>query len=234
MKRDDGLVKARALRALRADDRLGAVVRGIDVACSDGVVEVTGAVSYPWQKFYTQHMLEQVPGARLVVNMLLVEPVSRRLDEEIARELWAGYVQDPLLDERDILAEVEECVVYLRGRVPTLLHKRLAGVLAWQQDGVCDVVNDLDVTQTEPDSNEKVAEAITVALEKDPLVRGAAMTVHVGGRGDVILDGVVVRPEQQRAAESDAWCVLGVRSVENRLTVVRPPEAPEESIEQWR
>jgi osmotically-inducible protein OsmY len=35
----------------------------------------------------------------------------------------------------------------------------------------------------------------------------------------VRLDGLVHSPEQKRHAELDAWCILGVHAVDNRLEV---------------
>ncbi len=225
MKRDDDLLREGALAALRSDNRLDAASLQLDVDARDGVVELTGSVDFPWQKFYAQHVLEQVPGVKQVANLVLVEPVNRRTDEQIAQELLASYIQDPYLDEHNIHPEVEEGVVYLRGRVESLVRKRLAGVLAWWRAGVRDVINDLEVEPPESDSNEEIANAIEVVLDKDPLVDHTVVHLRVTGHGEVTLTGALPSPEQRRAAEDDAWCVVGVRAVNNQI-MVAPSEGP--------
>jgi osmotically-inducible protein OsmY len=44
-----------------------------------------------------------------------------------------------------IVVEVKDGVVTLNGEVPSLTHKRLAGVLAWWVPGVKSVVNRVEV-----------------------------------------------------------------------------------------
>lgn len=247
MKERDEELRKRALAALRADERLDRAGQGLEVDARAGVVEITGAVPHPWQKFYAQRVLEQVPGARQVVNLVLVEPAAGRTDDEIMEHLVDAYLQDPYLracivhpEIEDaalelavreaeqtcvIRPEVEDGIVYLRGRVPSLVRKRLAGVLAWWVDGVRDVINDLEVDPPEEDSNEQLADAIKVVLEKDPLVDASTVAVHVSGQGEVMLSGTVRSPEQRQAAENDTWCVLGVRNVTNNLYIVPPATA---------
>ena len=229
MKGADSELKKRALAALHADERLDAARLRLDVDGKDGMVTLTGLVPHPWQKFYAQWVLERVPGIRQVANLILVDAVPRRTDEEIAQALLRSYVEDPYLDERAIQVEVEEGIVYLRGRVPSLLRKRLASVLAWWCPGVRDVINDLEVEYPEPNDNAYLADAIKAVLEKDPLVDGSAVAVHVTGDHNVTLTGAACSPEQRRAAENDVWCVPGVRYVENRL-IITPPEVPHQRL----
>lgn len=250
-RKDDALWK-RALAALCADDRLDAANLHLEIDARDGLVELTGSVVHPWQKFYAERVLEGVPGVQQVANLSLVEPVAARTDDEIMEKIVGACLQDPYLRacivrpeiedaalERAvreaeqacvIRPEVEEGVVYLRGRVPSLVRKRLAGVLAWWVDGVRDVVNDLDVDPPEADGNEQLADALKVVLEKDPLVDASTVAVHVSGHGEVMLSGTVRSPEQRQAAENDAWCVLGVQNVTNDLYLV-PAATAEDRLE---
>ncbi|MER3438764.1 MAG: hypothetical protein C4346_14875 [Chloroflexota bacterium] len=46
------------------------------------------------------------------------------------------------------------------------------------------------------------------------------MAVHVTADHHVTLTGAARSPEEREAAENDAWCVAGTRSVDNRLEVV--------------
>ncbi len=184
-------------------------------------MELTGTVLHPWQKFRAAWVAASVPGVRRVENLLLVDPVVGRTDEEITQELIASYLHDRYLDERTIVPYVEEGIVYLRGLVPTLLQRRLAGAIAWWRAGVRDVINELEVERFEgDDTREDLAEALMVVFDTDPLVKGSPIAVLVPRLGHVILTGTAGSPEQCEAAESDAWCLLGVHSVESRLTPV--------------
>ena len=109
-------------------------------------------------------------------------------------------------------------VVTLDGEVPSLCHKRLAGVLAWWVPGTRDVVNGLEVAPPEEDSDGEITDAVRTALEKDPLLD--ADGIRVGTRGAVVtLGGVVPSEPQREMAEADAWFVFGVDEVVNRIAV---------------
>ena len=114
---------------------------------------------------------------------------------------------------------VDDGVVTLSGRVPSLSHKRLAGVLTWWVPGTRDVINDLEVWPPEEDNDDEITSAVILALGKDPLVD--ADQVHVLTRDRAVaLSGVVAGAKQKEAAEDDAWCVFGVNEVMNRLAVL--------------
>jgi hypothetical protein len=69
-----------------------------------------------------------------------------------------------------IEVSVEDGVVTLDGDVPSLSHKRLAGVLAWWAPGSCDVVNGLAVEPDDDDTDEEILDALRIVLDKDPVV----------------------------------------------------------------
>lgn len=113
---------------------------------------------------------------------------------------------------------VQDGVVFLDGAVPGLGHKRLAGVLAWWVPGTRDVVNRLLVCPPEEDSGDLIADAVRLVLEKDSRLDSAWICV-VYRRGAVVLLGHVSTEAEMTRAERDAWCVLGVDTVVNRLKV---------------
>ena len=111
---------------------------------------------------------------------------------------------------------VNDGVVTLDGQVSSLSHKRLAGVLAWWVPGSRDVVNGLEVVPVQEDSDDEIAEAVKLVLEKDPLIN--AYRIRVTVRADVVtLEGLVVNNAESEMAEMDAWYVSGVDRVVNRL-----------------
>lgn len=140
--------------------------------------------------------------------------------------IWPGNQQDEA--RRQILGtegfdgrisvEVRSGVIFLDGEVPSLGHKRLAGVLARRSHGCRGVVNRLTVGLGEHDSDEERATAVRLAICRDPALDTADIRVRV--RGPLaVLEGTVDSPIKALAAESDAASVLGVERVDNRLVV---------------
>lgn len=115
---------------------------------------------------------------------------------------------------------VEDGGVTLNGQVSSLSHKRLAGVLAWWVPGSRDVINGLEVTPAQEDSDEEITEAVKLVLEKDPLVN--ASRVRLRTRDAVVaIEGLVANDAESEMIEMDAWYVIGVDRVDNRLECER-------------
>jgi osmotically-inducible protein OsmY len=108
--------------------------------------------------------------------------------------------------------------VVLNGVVTSLSAKRLAGVLAWWVPGSRDVVNGLDVSPLQEDNDDEVADAIRLALEKNPFVNASQIRVRVRNY-TATLEGLVKNETQRHMAEADAWYVFRVDRVVNRLGV---------------
>ena len=113
---------------------------------------------------------------------------------------------------------VADGVVTLDGEAPSLARKRLAGALAWWVPGCRDVVNGLGVEPPETGSDDAIADAVEIVLEKDPFVN--AGQIRIGVRNAVVtLTGLVPAESEREMAEFDAWYVFGVDRVVNRIEV---------------
>lgn len=182
-----------------------------------------------------------VSNAR-IVDRLRVAPVERMGDAEIRDRVCKTLIQEPgldactirarLTDEMEILrrsvmepagdirVEVEDGVVILNGWVPSLSHKRLAGVLAWWVPSSRDVINGLEETPTEEDNDDEITDAVRLILEKDPFVD--AGRIRISSRNCIVtLEGLVSTERVKEMAEYDAWYVFGVDKVVNQLVVER-------------
>lgn len=114
--------------------------------------------------------------------------------------------------------EVNEGVVTLNGSAPSLVHKRLAGVMAWRASGVRDVINGIAVDPPEEDGPDQIEEAVRVALDGNPLVDSSQ--IKVGVRGHIVrLTGMASSANARELAEADAWAILGVDDVMNEIEV---------------
>jgi osmotically-inducible protein OsmY len=181
-----------------------------------------------------------VRGIGNIVDRLRVVPAERMGDAEIRDHVCKVLIQESALDTctirarvkdemkimresavepvGDIRVEVEDGVVILNGQVPSLSHKRLAGVLAWWVPGSRDVVNGLEEAPPEEDNDDEVTDAVRLVLEKDPFVN--ADQIRISTQNYVVtLEGLVLNKEVKEMAEFDAWYVFGVDKVVNKLIV---------------
>ena len=179
------------------------------------------------------------PSAR-IVDRLRVTPPQPMGDREIRDHVIKLLLEEPALEHclfesglphrleshgrgipkpiGSIAVEVRDGVVTLNGEVPSLSHKRLAGVLAWWVPGCRDVINGLEQMPPEEDNDDELTDAVRLALEKDPFVN--ASKIRVTSKDWIVtLAGLAPNDTMKRMAERDAWCVLGVKEVVNRIQV---------------
>jgi osmotically-inducible protein OsmY len=184
----------------------------------------------------------ETDGVQRIVDRLKVTPAEKMGDAEIRDHVCKVLLEEPALErclihglaggsvERvrktipepggSIIVEVKDGVVTLNGEVPSLTHKRLAGVLTWWVPGAADVINGLEEVPREEDNEDELVDAVRLVLEKDPFVN--ASKIRVSARDWVVtLDGLVPTETMKQMAERDAWYVLGVKSVVNRAEVSR-------------
>jgi osmotically-inducible protein OsmY len=206
----------------------------------DGALTLEGEVEHVAAKKLALELAIVVPGVSGIVDRLHVEPAERMADGAILDAVRNALLQESALEActlrvrskgrvetvREscfephgvIEVSVTDGVVLLDDHVTNLAQKRLAGVLAWWVPGSRDVVNGLEVTPPEDDTDDEVTDAVRIALEKDPFLN--ADQIRVSTRNDVVtLEGLVSTETQKQMAEHDAWYVFGVDNVINRLEV---------------
>jgi osmotically-inducible protein OsmY len=226
--------------ALSSEPRLNLSLHPIALSLSGGDLILEGELPSLSLKKLALVRAAAVPGVDAIVDRLRVAPSRRMSDAEIRDGVFHALVQESAFAEIAIRqrvkghsesvlrgsgspagvieCSVEDGVVTLDGDVPSLEHKRLAGVLAWWVPGSRDVVNGLGVSPREEDSDDEITEAVRLALEKDPFVNASQVRVRCE-QGTVILEGIVASDSEKEMAEADAWYVFGVGSVVNRVLV---------------
>jgi osmotically-inducible protein OsmY len=157
-----------------------------------------------------------------VVKALLAEPALKHclISSRLAKESVSHRqtIPEPI---GTIVVEVSDGAVTLDGEVPSLSHKRLAGVLAWWVPGCRDVINSLEEVPPEQDNQDndnELTDAVRLALEKDPFINASKIRVRTKD-WIVTLAGLVPNQIMKQMAERDAWSVLGVKEVVNRLQI---------------
>lgn len=225
--------------ALERDLQLDPTRHPITLSFADGVLTMEGEVSDVAAKTRALRRAAAVQGVRWVVDRLCVQRGAPAEDgairDHVRNALLADtafaeckivvrsgavtqVVHDPLRARGSIDVTVAEGMVTLDGEVPSPSHRRLAGVYAWWTSGTRNVHNRLGVTPPEEESDDEISDAVRLALEKDPLVNAAQIAVRTAG-GRVTIDGTVHTELEKEIAERDAWYVLGVDEVVNRVHV---------------
>lgn len=171
----------------------------------------------------------EVVGDRPLVDRLRVAVTRERPDNELRQAVLHRLMTEPVFLETPlreppedtdggILVEAHDGTVRLRGEVKSLSHRRLAEVLAWWTPGVADVDNRLHVAPPEEDSDDELADALRIVLEKESALDRGQLRVTVSDRV-VTLEGLVRSEANRRVAIWDCWYVPGVHDVRDELTV---------------
>ena len=231
----------REVRAtLEKDTRINLHRYPITIAMQNDDLVLAGEVEDIAAKKLALVAAAEIRGVQRIIDRLRVTPAEKMGDAEIRDHVCKVLFGEPALERcviqgfagggietvrkavpepgGSIIVEVNDSVVTLNGEVPSLTHKRLAGVLAWWVPGSRDVINGLEEVPPEEDNDDELIDAVRLVLEKDPFVN--ASKIGVGSKDWIVtLEGLVPTEMMKQMAERDAWYVLGVRQVINRIKV---------------
>lgn len=201
----------------------------IKVQSSDGVVTLSGTVSYEYHKFLAQETVAGLPGVKGVNNQLSVvgDQPKERSDGWVTMKVKAALTFRKKVSGVGTEVHTQNGVVTLSGKADSEAQKALTGEYAKDVEGVTEVRNELVVSKpdkaAERTLGEKVDDTSITAQIKTALLfhkSTHAVTTKVATR-----DGVVtLRGEAKNGAEKELVTKLsedikGVRLVKNRMTV---------------
>jgi osmotically-inducible protein OsmY len=237
---DQENVITRIRAALEKDTRINLHHYPIEIAVQNGDVVLAGNVENITAKKLALLLASEVLGVQRIIDRLKVSPAEKMGDAEIRDHVFKVLGEEPALERcfvhgpvqgettairraaqesaGSIIVEVIDGTVILNGEVPSLTHKRLAGVLVWWVPGVCDVINGLEEVPPEEDNDDELIDAVRLVLEKDPFVDAGKIRVS-SKEWIVTLEGFVPTEAMRQMADRDTWYVLGVKSVINRIEV---------------
>jgi osmotically-inducible protein OsmY len=193
---------------------------GIDVACNEGIVTLTGTADNILAKQRATRLAETVKGVRSVVNRMTVRPSKGRSSTDIMRDVERALQTDPATDSYELTVLVTaDGHVTLTGRADSWQEKKLAEKVAAGVNGVTKITNNVmvDYKLTRPDH--EIKPEIEKVLEWDVLVDQELIDVSVKD-GKVKLVGTVGSAAEKRRAHYDAW-IAGVREVDDAELKVR-------------
>lgn len=235
----DASIVEHVCRALEADPYVDARAHPLSLAFAEGTLVMEGELVDVAAKTRAVELAQVFPEVRRVVDHLVVQAPVKMDDGEmrdhyrnallgelafedcrlvVVAEGVRDLIHDPESPRGSLRAVIASGVITLEGEVPSLAHARLAGVLAWWIPGTRAVRNELRIDPPEEDSDEEITDAVRVALEAEPLVDADQLEIRTAG-GRVTISGTLPSDEQRRIAERDAWYVLGVHDVDNRIQV---------------
>ncbi len=203
------------------------------------IVTLTGEVNDIAAKRYAVLTAKAVPGVTDVCDELTVSAAEPVGDGAIRNHVQNALLGESAFDFHGIafmngrgeletlrstapdrvgrlVIGVQDGIVVLDGVVETPSHRRLAEVLAWWAAGTRNVMNRLAVEPPREDSDDEMADAVRLVLEKDPLVTADQITVRAESCR-IRLAGTVPRESQKSIAEHDVWYVDGVKGIVNEL-----------------
>ena len=206
--------------SLEKELHIDPVKHPIHLKIENNAIVMEGVVDRIAHKKMALLVAMSIPGTAGVIDRLRVKPATEMGDKEIKNHIYDAFLEEPTLRDITIEVDVNNGMVDLEGTVPSLSHKRLAGVLAWWVPGSADVINSLEVNPPEEDSDDEITEAVVLAFEKDKLVNHSNIKVTTKNYV-VTLNGIVHSEPAKNAAEDDAWYVWGVNEVVSRLMVMK-------------
>ena len=233
-------VRKQVHAALEREHRINLHRHPVKIESADGIVTLEGEVADVAAKRLALQLAASVQGVSNVVDRLRVTPGERRGDGAVRDSAARLLLDQPELrgcslnvrsNEKievlrrvsddaagEIQLSVTDGVVVLEGTVISQSHRRFAGALAWWIPGRRDVVNALEVRPAYEDRDDEISEVMRLVLEADPEVDADQIRTNCNGKV-VFLDGAVPNEHQKRRAELDAWSLLSIRGVVNRLDV---------------
>lgn len=234
------LLGGAALPASERDDRIETAAQNsynfktylkddsIKVASSEGVVTLTGTVSFDYHKLLAQETVSSLPGVKHVNNQLTVigDQPADRSDGWVTMKVKTALTFHKNVSAIDTDVHTTNGIVTLSGKADSQAQKDLTGEYAKDVDGALEVRNDLVVShpaKSRRTVGEKVDDASITAQIKTTLLfhkSTHAMATKVTTRNGV----VTLHGEARNAAERDLVTKLtadigGVSHVNNRMTV---------------
>lgn len=194
----------------------------ISVSVTDGIVRLEGRVDNMIVKQRAARVAESTRGVISVSNLIAVNK-NGIPDTEISANVTQALADDPVADAWDVVVQVDNGVVVLKGTVNSYAEKMAADDIAMNIKGVRDVRNQIRTSVANVE-DEELEERIENRLAWNTRIDADAIEVEVEN-GKVNLTGAVGSAYEQRLAWQHAW-IPGVKEVLiGDLEVTQQPES---------
>lgn len=214
---DDKQLRQAVIDELEFDPRIDAA--NVGVAVDDGIVTLTGHVSSYVEKVAAEKAARRVKGVRALAEELEVRyPNDKKTaDDEIAKRAVKILEWYDLVPRHPVQVTVQRGWIVLSGNVMWQYQRKAAENAVRKLSGIAGVVNNILIKPAvyPSDIKKKIEDALARHAEIE--AREIRVTVR---EGKVSLEGKVDSWEERQAVENAAWSVVGVQSVDDRLTIV--------------
>ena len=192
----------------------GLYQRRIGVSVVDGVVTLTGEVSFYAEKWNAERAVERVVGVKAIANDIEVRASNQHSDTAIAGAAANTLRSDVRVPDDRIKVTVEKGWLTLKGAVDWDYQRRAAEAAVRNLAGVRGISNLITVRpDLQPtDVKKRIEETFKRAAAYDAM----QVTVEVSG-GEVTLRGKVRSWAERKDAEKAAWAAPGVTAVHNYI-----------------
>jgi len=201
----------------------------INVNVENGTVYLSGIVGSVSEKIQAENLAMSTGVAEVVSNELSVERWARdtelrsskytfRTDDAIETAIYDAFSYDLRVNSFEIIADVNDGYVTLKGDVANLMAKDAAAQDAQNIVGVWGVKNMIAVDIPTIPADSTIGNNVEISYAADPYLESYEIAVNVED-GEVVLSGVVSSFFEKNRAEKIASFVKGVSSVENELTI---------------
>lgn len=191
--------------------------KNIMVSVTGRIVMLTGFVHSYAEKHAAENAAKSVYGVEAITNDIEVQPESKRVDPDIARDVVHAMKINVMVPDEKIKAVVADGYVTLTGAVEWHFQREAAETCARNVAGVRGVINSLHVRPS-------VAPHVVSGKIEDALRRSAeldARRIAVSAvDGKVYLSGSVRSWFERKEAERAAWAAPGVTDVVDNIAVV--------------
>lgn len=201
------------------DDRVDAA--DVNVEVRDGRAILTGTVPTYRARTAAEEDTWAIVGAGEVDNDLTVKhPTHVQIpsDDELEANIMSALRWYADFDPSNIEARADGGWITLRGTVETLSQKIHTEDIVLPMTGVSGVTNELAVVPSGDFEDQRIAEEIEAALERNVYIDAGRIEVRVD-RGVVTLLGSVSKPNAYRAARDAARYTRGVVEIDNRIKI---------------
>ncbi len=187
-------------------------------ADQNGIITVSGEVNTLYDKLRVGELIACIDGVTGVNNKIEIINVITTDDvikANIENEL---QINDAILEPEKIKVDVKNEVVTLSGTVSYYREKLMAQTIASWQDGVNDVISNIEVlSPAVAKSDDNLKTVISDVLNKDFSLEKNVWFEVKGGM--VTLNGTVKSLYSKDHMMEEIQRILGVKGVENNLTL---------------
>lgn len=242
----DDVILERVRAALMAEHRVDLAHHPIGIHVAKGAVTLAGTLGDLGAKKVALQVARDVSGVLDVGDRLTVRPATRISDADLQDRVLGNLINDPSIGDYalfivdqgrmieksrpqnldgQIVIEIEDGIVTLRGEVANFRDKSQVGIDCWRSQGARDVVNALTIRQKAPriSVEELLAEAVRLSWATDPTLDAGRLKVRCE-QTVAVLEGQVTCPRELERAEEDAWEVFGIAGIRNAIDVQDGPQ----------